>query len=91
MFKFIYFVCVFRVTLALRYDNLFLENVCGRNHALAKTRVGKIIDLAQTYFLDSATLGTKITLKVKEIEHTDNVLKLRNPGVHVTCPTSCML
>jgi hypothetical protein len=84
-----YNVYVFRVTLALAYDNLFLNNVCGGDHAVAKTRVEKIISLAQTYFLYSATLGTKITLVVKEIKHTNHELKLRSSGV--TCDKRCQM
>lgn len=79
----------FKVTLALSYDNLFLNNVCGGKHATAKQRVEKIVNLAQTYFLDSATLGTKITLEVKEIKHTNNEFKLRSGGV--ACDANCML
>lgn len=77
------------MTLSLSYDNLFLNNVCGGNHATAKSRVEKIVSLAQTYFLDSTTLGTQITLDVKEIKHTNGEFKLRNSGV--TCNTGCQL
>ena len=73
----------------MAYDNLFLKTVCAGEHAKAKSRVEKIVQLAQTYFDMSATLGTKINLKVKEIVHTNNEFKLRNSGV--TCNTGCQL
>ena len=77
------------VTLSLNYDNLFLNEVCEGDHEKAKRRVEKIISLAQTYFLDSETLGTKITLDMKEIKHANQELKLRESGV--ACNTRCIM
>ena len=85
---FIIYFCKCRVTLSLSYDNLFLNDVCGGNHAMAKGRVEKIIKLAQGYFLDSATLGTKITLEIKEIKHTNHEFRLREK---LACNPDCML
>ena len=79
----------FELTLALAYDNLFLNNVCGGDHSKAKSRVKAVVALAQTYFLDSATLGTKITLNAKEIAHTNNALRLRVNSN--TCNIQCTM
>ena len=80
---------MYRVTLSLSYDNLFLNTVCGGDHALAKRRVEKIISLAQTYFLDSDSLGTKITLVIEEIKHANHELMLRTSGI--SCNSDCTL
>ena len=58
------------------YDNNFLNNVCSKDKNTAKKRVQKVVDLAQAYFKLSKALGTVITLKVEEIAHINDVLKL---------------
>ena len=66
------------MTLAIGYDNNFLNEVCGKNKKLATNRAKKIVDLAATYFKGKAgkALGTTITLSVKAVTHVDAVLKL---------------
>ena len=49
------------------YDDLFLNEVCGGDHDLAKSRVEKIVSLAQAYYMDETTLGTKVYFDIKEI------------------------
>lgn len=71
----------FGVTLAIGYDNNFLKEVGGGDKTKAKKRVKEVVALAQTYFLMSATLGTKITLKVKEIKHVNAALILRQSTI----------
>ena len=78
-----------RVTLSLRYDNLFLNGVCEGDHDKAKQRVEKIANLAQVYFHDSASLGTKITFDIKDINHTNHELRLRDENV--SCDAICMM
>ena len=69
------------MTLSISYDNNFLNEVCGKDHKVAKSRAKAIVLLAQTYFKMSATLGTTITLKIKEIKHIDNKLRLRQSSI----------
>ena len=69
------------MTLAIGYDNNFLKVVGGGDKAKAKKRVKEVVALAQAYFLMSATLGTKITLKVKEIKHVNAALMLRQSTI----------
>ena len=76
--KFKYFT--FRLTLSLRYDKLFLDNVAKGSHADAKTRIHSVVNLARTYF-QWPSLGSKISLKILDIEYVDTILQLAsNPG-----------
>ena len=62
--------------MAIMYDNNFLKNVCSGDKKTAAKRAKKVVDLAQTYFKASKTLGAVITLKVKQVGHINDVLKL---------------
>ena len=79
----------FSVSLSLSYDNLFVNGVCEGDHTKAKLRAEKIVNLAQVYFHDSESLGTNITLDIKEIEYTDHELRLREENVE--CDSMCTL
>ena len=74
--------------MSIKYDNLFLNEVCGGDHELAKSRVEKIVSLAQGYYLDSNTLGTKVYLSIQAIEHVEAELRLRAGG---WCDKACIL
>lgn len=77
----------FTVSIALRYDNLFLTNTCGGNHALAVSRAREVVTLAQSYFRDPA-LGTTIELDVRSVKHVDTVARLTDGAV---CGVDCTL
>merc|ERR1711990_102564 len=79
----------FSVSIALRYDNLFLQNTCGGDHTVAQARAREIVTLAQAFYRDSATLGTTITLGITSIKHVDASLRLVNVGT--TCGPSCTM
>ena len=55
--------------MSLRYDSLFLENVCEGNHECAVEKVDTIVTLAETYYQAPDALGTKVKFIVKEINH----------------------
>ena len=85
-------VFLFRITMSVKYDNLFLYEVCGGDHDLAKSRVEKIVALAQAYYLDVETLGTKVYLSIEEIGHVNAELKLTKWGEWPSfCDTGCIL
>ena len=82
----------YRVTMSVSYDDLFLNEVCGGDHNLAKSRVEKIVSLAQAYYMDETTLGTKVYFDVKEIDHVPYQLKLSKYGDGLPpCNTGCVL
>jgi len=82
----------FTVTMSVSYDDLFLNEVCGGDHDLAKSRVEKIVSLAQAYYMDETTLGTKVYFSVKEIGHVPYQLKLSKYGDGwPPCNTGCVL
>ena len=69
-----------RVTLSIRYDTLFLQNVAGGDHAKAKTRVHSVVNLARPYF-KWASLGNDVSLKILDIDYVNDYLQLgSNPG-----------
>ena len=69
-----------RVTLSIRYDKLFLENVANGNHKDAKTRVHSVINLARPYF-QWPSLGSKVSLKILDIDYVPEYLQLSDsPG-----------
>ena len=69
-----------RVTLSIRYDNYFLQNVAGGSHATAKTKVHSVVNLARPYF-KWASLGNEVSLKILDIGYVDEYLRLgSNPG-----------
>ena len=69
------------MTLSIKYDNNFLNQVCGKDKSVAKKRVAKVVELAQAYFKMSATLGTTIYLNIKEIAHINDGLRLRQSSI----------
>ena len=71
-----------RLTMSLRYDSLFLENVCAGNHECAVEKVDTIVTLAETYYQAPDALGTKVNFIVKEINHVNNNLTL-GPGFNI--------
>jgi len=71
----------FEMTLAIGYDTNFLKEVGGGKKSKAIKRVKEVVALAQAYFLMSATLGTKITLTVKEIVPVNAALTLSQSTV----------
>merc|ERR1712241_1523767 len=79
----------FTLTIALKYDNLFLQNICGGSHSVAKARAREIVTLAQAFYKDSATLGSTITLNVTSIKHVDASLRLSNSGTN--CGPDCTI
>ena len=68
----------FRLTLSIRYDSLFLENVCGGDHDCAKNYVYVIVALASTYYQAPDALGTRVFFNIKEIDYVDAKLRLRS-------------
>ena len=74
--------------MALRYDNRFLNEVCGGDHSLAMSRAEEVVQLSQTYYSDSATLGATVTLNVLNVKHIDAEVRL---GARFTCDVKCML
>ena len=68
----------FRLTLSLRYDRLFLENVCGGDHECAVNNVYVIVTLANTFYQAPDALGTRVFFNVKEIDYVDAKLRLRD-------------
>lgn len=69
-----------RITLSIRYDNLFLQNVAGGSHATAKTKVHSVVNLARPYF-KWASLGNEVSLKILDIAYVNENLQLAgNPG-----------
>ena len=69
-----------RVTLSIRYDTLFLQNVAGGDHAKAKTRVHSVVNLARPYF-KWASLGNEVSLKILDIAYVNEYLQLASsPG-----------
>jgi len=79
----------FTVTIALKYDNLFLQNTCGGDHTVAKARAREIVTLAQAFYKDSTTLGSTITLSITSIKHVDASIRLVNSGT--TCGPDCTI
>ena len=78
-FKVTYFIFC-RITLSIRYDNLFLQNVAGGDHAKAKTKVHSVVNLARPYF-KWASLGNEVSLKILDIAYVKQNLQLAgNPG-----------
>ena len=65
-----------RLTMSLRYDSLFLENVCAGNHECAVEKVDTIVTLAETYYQAPDALGTKVDFIVKEINHARTKMRL---------------
>ena len=65
-----------RLTMSLRYDSLFLENVCAGNHECAMDKVVTIATLAETYYQAPDALGTKVTFFVTEINHARTEMRL---------------
>ena len=65
-----------RLTMSLRYDSLFLENVCAGNHECAMDKVATIATLAETYYQAPDALGTKVDFIVKEINHAKTKMRL---------------
>jgi len=66
----------FELTMSLRYDSLFLENVCAGNHECAMDKVATIATLAETYYQAPDALGTKVTFFVTEINHARTEMRL---------------
>ena len=62
--------------MSLRYDSLFLENVCAGNHECVVEKVDTIVTLAETYYQAPDALGTKVNFIVKEINHVNTNLTL---------------
>ena len=62
---------MFRLRLALRYDDYFLQNVAGGSTNLAMAKVEKVVSRAKFYFRRpfSSTLGTTIELDIVSIKH----------------------
>ena len=61
---------MFRLRLALRYDDYFLQNVAGGSTNLAMAKVEKVVLLAKFYFWEpfSYPLGTAIELDIVNIK-----------------------
>jgi len=78
----------FRLSIALRYDNLFLHVVCQGDHNLAQARAEEILDLAQGFYRMSDTLGTTIELEMLNVKHVDSEFILRKGE---TCDPMCTL
>ena len=68
----------FRLTLSIRYDSLFLENVCDGDHECAVNNVYVIVTLANTFYQAPDALGTRVFFNVKEIDYVDAKLRLRD-------------
>ena len=80
--------------MSVKYDDLFLNEVCGGDHDLAKSRVEKIVALAQGYYMDESVLETKVYFSVKEIGHAGNGVQLRLSkygSYYNPCNTGCVL
>ena len=75
------------MSIALRYDDLFLNNVAGGSHRAAKEKASKVVQLAQVYF-SSKSLGTTVELHIVSIKHRDTELRLRHDGA---CNQDCMI
>ena len=71
----------FRLTLSLRYDRLFLENVCEGDHECAVNNVYVIVTLANTFYQAPDALGTRVFFSVKEIDFIDDNFRLRGFGI----------
>ena len=71
----------FRLTLSLRYDRLFLENVCEGDHECALNNVYVIVTLANTYYQAPDALGTRIFFIIKEIDYIDDNFRLSGFGM----------
>ena len=67
-----------RLTLSIRYDSLFLENLCGGDHECAVNNVYVIVTLANTFYQAPDALGTRVFFNVKEIDYVDAKLRLRD-------------
>jgi len=71
-----------RIVVALRYDNIFLNQVCRRDHDMAEKRAFQIAKLAESHFFQKMSqdyLGTTITLDLttNKIEHRNVNLTIR--------------
>ena len=77
-----------RVSVALRYDNLFLNNVCGGDHVVAKARAEELLDLAEAFFKMSAALGATVELDIVNIKHVNSEFRLTNGA---SCNQGCAL
>jgi len=77
----------FRLSVALRYDNLYLNNVCNGDHNLAKARAREIINLAQNFYRNPA-LGTRIELDITSIKYVNTDARLRRGAA---CDVGCTL
>ena len=71
-----------RLTLSIRYDSLFLENLCGGDHECAVNNVYVIVTLANTFYQTPDQLGTRVLFDVKEIDYVDAKLRLRSDTVY---------
>jgi len=69
------------LTLSIRYDTLFLENLCGGDHECAVNNVYVIVSLANTFYQTPDALGTRVFFNVKEIDYFDAKLRLRSGTV----------
>ena len=75
-------ILFFRITLSIRYDSLFLENLCGGDHDCAVNNVYVIVTLANTFYQAPEVLGTRVFFNVKEISYVDAKLRLRSDTVY---------
>ena len=71
-----------RLTLSIRYDSLFLENLCGGDHECAVNNVYVIVTLANTFYQTPDQLGTRVFFDIKEIDYVDAKLRLRSDTVY---------
>ena len=78
------------MTLSIKYDNRFLNNVCNGKTNVAYWRVRDIVTMAETYFKMEKKLGTKVTFDIVEIGHVNEDLSLYElckgcPGCDADC------
>ena len=71
---------LYRINLAIRYDDRFYAKVANYNKNTAVTRIKSIINLARPYF-KWTSLGSKINLNILEIKYITGDFQLgSNPG-----------
>ena len=75
----------------MRYDNLFLNDLCSGNHTLAKSRTEEIVLISQNFFNMANALGTTIALDILNVKHVDTTARLRSTSQGATCDVDCTM
>jgi len=85
----IYLPRQFRLEIALRYDNYFLDIIGKGSHPKAQQRANEIVKIANTFYRDFEGLGTSIEFDIVNVRHVDEEMRLREAGV--SCDRSCQI